>query len=1003
MKKAYEKLILFFLMIGLFCSLYANSNSAVLEQHQIDGAQAVGDPILITSGIYIFSETDLSITIFGTTFDIGRFYKSRKGVSDNLGKNWYFTLDTRVIRGLSAEVQKESMIRDAYAKAQGKYEEALALEQELKDYYVSQKVIFEDQMRKLKVQITELELSEYKEKLTKEITDLTELLEKYEIKMLNLEEENENNCKRIKTIIESKKEDLDYFEDLIKTFQNKLKHYNINKVYNGNSINNNFDEFIECGNDVLKIFDEKGTAYTYQILAEPDYTQETNVYPNGSETKNLISGDYSKVTLNPDGSITWYREDNQIWSYGSNGLIKRMENKWGYGIDFAYNGEELDSILYRDEVLYKFTYQDGKIVKIQNQKDLSDTTIYTYDTNDFLYSVTDNEGDTVTFSYNSDNMLSSIKKPDGSSRKIKYRVVLDDEKWAYSVIDEEGRVQYVSYDLTNKKTTYIDGAGIETAYVYNNSHDTTEEHYADGTILFIEYDKNGNKTRQYYGGDKVLTAYEEKQKALNLDKSSEKYSYNSSGKITYYKNNEGVEFFFSYDKLGNVVTIRRNDNYIFKKGNNQKLLEQADNELNANPSYKIDKYGNILSVILGSLIQECSYDARNRVTSYSDGYGNTTEYAYTQKTTTEKHSNGLEKIYYYNNRKDLVKIEEKDTLTNEVRTINLVYDKTHNLLSVTNPCFLDNNGNPISLEEYTYTGNNEIQIALYKDNKDIWESIYQYDKAGKFLGSVPTKNEEIVSDENLIGRYKNVIYKIDTIGRDIFSINPIMKSSPAIFSKIGKDYATYVNENLISFEKQTNDFVAVEYHDNGNVKSVTDKFGNKTEYFYNASGLLEITLSNKDVKFYFYNMAGRIVGQYIKEYDMEDEDSGSGLYIKYSYEDNGRTVVLNYDGLYSKIIKLNAFGEIVEIIDNEGNIIKYEYDSLGRQIAVCDENFNLTKYEYNALGLISKVIKSDNSIEFYEYDKFGNISTIIDEKGVKVEYSYDNLGILLSTNERAEN
>ena len=55
--------------------------------------------------------------------------------------------------------------------------------------------------------------------------------------------------------------------------------------------------------------------------------------------------------------------------------------------------------------------------------------------------------------------------------------------------------------------------------------------------------------------EKVLTAYEEKQKALNLDKSSEKYSYNSSGKITYYKNNEGVEFFFSYDKLGNVVTM----------------------------------------------------------------------------------------------------------------------------------------------------------------------------------------------------------------------------------------------------------------------------------------------------------------------------------------------------------------------------------------------------------------------------------------------------------------
>lgn len=48
-------------------------------------------------------------------------------------------------------------------------------------------------------------------------------------------------------------------------------------------------------------------------------------------------------------------------------------------------------------------------------------------------------------------------------------------------------------------------------------------------------------------------------------------------------------------------------------------------------------------------------------------------------------------------------------------------------------------------------------------------------------------------------------------------------------------------------------------------------------------------------------------------------------------KNNGRTVVSNYGGLYSQTIKLNAFGEVVEVIDGENNTIKYEYDSLGRQ------------------------------------------------------------------------
>mgnify|MGYP006969204586 CR=1 FL=1 len=61
-------------------------------QEQKSAAETVADPILSTSGQYVFSENDLAITIHGTTFNIGRFYNSSKTTSDNLGKDWYFTL-----------------------------------------------------------------------------------------------------------------------------------------------------------------------------------------------------------------------------------------------------------------------------------------------------------------------------------------------------------------------------------------------------------------------------------------------------------------------------------------------------------------------------------------------------------------------------------------------------------------------------------------------------------------------------------------------------------------------------------------------------------------------------------------------------------------------------------------------------------------------------------------------------------------------------------------------
>jgi hypothetical protein len=89
----------------------------VEQENQKADAQSLVDPILSTSGQYVFSENDLTVTIHGTTYNIGRFYNSGKKISDNLGKDWYFTLDSRVIRGLRNDIvnEKESILSNTFA------------------------------------------------------------------------------------------------------------------------------------------------------------------------------------------------------------------------------------------------------------------------------------------------------------------------------------------------------------------------------------------------------------------------------------------------------------------------------------------------------------------------------------------------------------------------------------------------------------------------------------------------------------------------------------------------------------------------------------------------------------------------------------------------------------------------------------------------------------------------------------------------------------------------
>ena len=1009
-----------------------------LMNNKMDGAKRISDPILSTSGQYVFSEDDLKITIHGTIYKIGRFYNSGKNISDNLGKDWYFSLDTRFIRGFRHDIENEvRQIEANLTEAKRIYNNTLYTEQQIKTFFNRKINDCQSRINDYNTQLSSLNNCGYTdhEEIKSKISLVEKLISAYEKRLEVCKSTKQQEERAVAAILRKQESTIKDLKDRLTVAQNKLHHFYINKGYNGNSLDNNFDQNIDCSNEIILIYDEKGTAYSYRIKALPDYSQENNVYPNGSATENLIPGDYSTVTLNPDGTVTWHRKDNQIWIYGTNGLIKRMENLAGVGIDITYNEDKLDYILFEEEQLYKFNYKNNKIESIQSTKDPNDKIIYTYNFDNILDSVTDNEDDTVKYEYNLEHKLTKIIKPDNSYIEIKYDALVNDEKWASESRDEEGIIQTVEY--AKDQTIEIDGAGNKTVYTYNKDHNITNELYPDGSERSFEYDSNENIILETYRNNTTQYVYDERgnrKEIIYSDGSKENFEYNEFNQVKYYKDRDGFEVIYDYDEIGNLRFIRKGSEYIFQGQYDGDLLKKSEDALGVIKLYDYDQYGNVKTIetITGipnkNIIEKYTYDERNRISSYIDGDNNKTVYAYTNKTRTETSSNGLKRTYTYNNRKDLVEIKEEDTITKEVRITKLKYDKKHNLMEVTNPSIKDKYGNIIPLEKYTYRGNNELESVIYSDGNDFWKTEYVYDQKGRLSQKITSKNGEFsaynetysYSDVNKtdedwkeisIGNNSRIRYDYDKWGRIRFVTNGLGETSERNISPAGRtkwenashggvyNYE-YLNGYLTGLGEENKKQVKTDYYADGTVKSVTDRLGNKTEYFYNAQGLPDRTVSKENTTWYIYDNSGRITGQYITEPDSISYKSNVDSYITYTYKDNGRTVVATYGGLYSKTMKLNAFGEVVELIDGEGNTVKYEYDSLGRQSAVYDGYNKATKYEYNALGLVSKVTYRDSTSDHYEYDHLGNVTKITDAEGVKAEYSYDSAGRLISAKER---
>jgi len=106
----------------------------------------------------------------------------------------------------------------------------------------------------------------------------------------------------------------------------------------------------------------------------------------------------------------------------------------------------------------------------------------------------------------------------------------------------------------------------------------------------------------------------------------------------------------------------------------------------------------------------------------------------------------------------------------------------------------------------------------------------------------------------------------------------------------------------------------------------------------------------------------------------------------------------------------DAAGNVVESIDEEGNVTRYAYDSLGRLASLIDPLENETRYTYDDRGNLlsvqdpmgrstyyeyernNRLIKTIRPLQketTFEYDANGNRSAVVDNVGQRIEFDHD--------------
>lgn len=297
------------------------------------------------------------------------------------------------------------------------------------------------------------------------------------------------------------------------------------------------------------------------------------------------------------------------YEYDSKGNVTRRITPNGDIIEYSYDPKgKLINIYYPDgnQVTYAYDAVGNRIA----MADWHGTTQYGYDQLKRLRMIAYPGIGTILYNYDQSGRLTSMAYPDQTTVAYGY----DQDGRLISVTDAHGGVTSYTYDNTTnniiKKTL---PNGVYTAYTYDPAKrvtNTTNKNSSDSVIssYHYTYDANSNITQEI--------------ETTAAGTTTKNYTYDKLNRLTNAAYSDGNYETYTYDAMGNRLTLTTKTGTInYKYDSDNRLLQAGDTY------YFYDKNGNTIKKVSPRETDTYQYDCNNMLIQYSNGT-TTVQYQY---------------------------------------------------------------------------------------------------------------------------------------------------------------------------------------------------------------------------------------------------------------------------------------------------------------------------------------------------------------------------------------
>ncbi|MBU0640926.1 MAG: hypothetical protein KKB50_18845 [Planctomycetes bacterium] len=751
-----------------------------------------------------------------------------------------------------------------------------------------------------------------------------------------------------------------------------------------------------------------GWTHSYYIWLEPDAPDEqvgvhdgdghADYWMSDGEGGYVMSvpGVYDALVYNDgEGSWTLTQTNEDVYQFDADGRLLSITDKNGNVTSFSYTNPSCPEyatavtdpvgrslVLEYQEVVtdiwrlwkvtdwtgryVEYTYTDGYLIDVRDV--MGEHITYTYDTNGYLATVTDQRGvTTVTNTYDENGRVLTQLDADGNPTEFTYGVRGDADTTFTRWVTAEGAPDPHAVPITHqheerykRQLTHEDAMGAPVEYEYDGMFNRNRIIDRNGRVTAFAYDPRGNVTsateaddpNDPHDGGVTAVTYPDPEDPndppcphVPLSKTD------ALGCVTEWQ----------YDDNCNVVLERR----YLDVGQTQYVEKSWTYNSNGQRLTETDERGNTHCWVYntnGLLIEEINragnhtwygYDDLWRRIWVTDGRGSGPEDpAYTTH-------------YVYDNADRLSEIHGPPVPSDPNGIVQAFgYDEIGNRTSVT-----DGNGNTTT---FVYDNNGNLVRVEEPEGRTTW---YVYDELGRKVRMYDANN-----DPNEPGSvYTWYVY--DDGGRLIEQHDP----AGSIWT-----YEYDLQGNLTRQEDGAGVWTEHEY-DALNRRVLSRNAAGETHMEYDQLGRLtrQTDATGKETEFQ-YDCLGRLVC-------VIDAEGG---WTEYTYDPAGNlTQIEDARDEAVSVRQYDANNRLIYAEDGNGNFYTYGYDAVGNQTWVIDANGQQTDLTYDAASRLIDIAYPDASWVQYDYDNNSNRVAMHEPEGSST-FVYDDLNRLTSDTDR---